>query len=346
MMGSNPGGIELQIPLLVNHFRADKPLVYLIHGKSTLANCVFKDTDIALLRGAQKLPYSAVKLLLFAIKRKDSIFHVFNIGPIFLLSLRMAGVKNVVMSIRGTIYWRNRWQKLCFKLLWKMALSPKIKIISNSDYSAARFREQISSREVISTAYNPIDVNTFYHQRDNYPSAPGRIIYTGRLAKGKNLFLWLDCAKLIAEIYPDTQFHIYGDGAQKENLIKYADKLGLGDKVCFHGFLKEVQNAYLNGDLFIFLSDHESFGNVVVESILAGTPVICSDIPSLREILTNYRVCLVKLDDNTPHNVLQMVKQYTLLTEVVKQAQTEFISRFSAENHLKKLNDIYASFPS
>ncbi len=54
-------------------------------------------------------------------------------------------------------------------------------------------------------------------------------------------------------------------------------------------FVKDLDNAtlhayYAHADVFVFLSLVEGFGFPPVEALSHGTPVICSDIPSLREI--------------------------------------------------------------
>ena len=55
----------------------------------------------------------------------------------------------------------------------------------------------------------------------------------------------------------------------------------------------------------MFLSEYELFGNAVVESILCGTPVIASDIPSLREIFRNYPQFLVPADGRMGSDILE-----------------------------------------
>jgi len=345
LMGCGPGGIELQIPNIVNNLKDMEPIVYVIHGLRTNANNnIFAGTEINTNLGARRLPQSAFSLYRFARKNKDMIFHGFNIGPIFLMVLKIARVKKIIYGIRGTIYWRNGIQKLVFGLFWKMALSDKIKLISNSDYSARKFKELIWPQAKITKIYNAIDTERFYFKRSNYTVVPKKIIYVGRLAKGKNLYLWLDIAKLIGEYYLQTEFHIFGDGSLRNELKNYTQNIRVEGKVTFHGYIKDVEQAYKFGDLMIFLSDHESFGNVVVESIIAGTPVICSAIPSFQEIFKNYPEFLVNLDDNTADLVLQKISAYKDLTELTIKAQAEFVSLFNIENHIRQLRQIYNDF--
>ena len=60
----------------------------------------------------------------------------------------------------------------------------------------------------------------------------------------------------------------------------------LGDRVRVLGPVDEADKAalYAGADLFVFPSRHEGFGLPVLEAMAQGTPVVCSDIPALREV--------------------------------------------------------------
>ena len=107
---------------------------------------------------------------------------------------------------------------------------------------------------------------------------------------------------------PSTEFKIYGIGLLEKELIEYSKKLKIEDIVYFMGHCDNVTAAYHDSDLILFLSERESFGNVVVESILCGTPVIASAIPSMKEIFGDYPEFLIELDDNLKENILLKIR--------------------------------------
>lgn len=341
LMGSNPGGIELQIPSLLDNLQDYNPVVYLVHGQKTIKNCVLKNKDIRLHRGGKKLPHSAFALYRFARKHRSHIFHAFNIGPVFMLILRLAGVKNIVFSIRGTIYGNTFFRKLWIRSLWKLVLLSKPFLISNSDYSAYMLQKRLQKKAEPQTIYNPIDMDAFYFERDSYPMLPQKIAYVGRLAKGKNVELWIELAKNLGKEFPQMEFHIHGDGPLMEDLKQLARDLGMGKRIIFHGYTQDVAKAYRQADLMIFLSEYESFGNVVVESIVSGTPVLCSDIPSLREIFAAQQEFLLSLDGNIHVEALKKIQNYSKLVELSKAAQKEFKEKFSIEKHVEALKTVY-----
>jgi len=342
LLSSNPGGIEVLIPSIIKQLDDYEVDVYLIKDNLNNDHCVFNGTEIVPIKGGRTNWINCILLYKFAKKHQGFIFQVYNIGPVFLLILRLAGVKKIIYSIHGTKYWRNRWQKFYRKILWRIALTKRIKIISNSEYSKARFKEQIWNRANIKRVYNPIDIEKFFYRKVSYPDIPCRIIYIGRLSEGKNMFSWIDTAAYLSNKISNIYFDIYGDGVIKKELEDYAIKKGLKEKITFHGFIKNIADIYRKGDLLLFLSKFESFGNVVVESVLSGTPVICSNIPSMREIFTDYPDFLVELNDGTADEVFNKINQYDHLVALTKKAQIEFKERFSVEQHISNLLEIYS----
>jgi len=334
-----PGGIEVFLPEIMNVLRDYSFEVYVLREKSKV-DSVFQEIPVKVHYGHSCNWYLYRKFIRYAINNRNKIFHVFNIGPIILLLLRLAGVRKIIYSIHGTIYWRTVFQKIIRKSLWSFAIAQHMLFIANSKWSRYVFLKQVIKKTNIQVLYNPINNNRFklYPKNNNKLH---RIIYAGRLAKGKNLINWLNCAKNILSIYPEIDFILYGDGPLKEFLVQYAAQFGISQHVKFYGFIKNVENAYKQADLLLFLSEYESFGNVVVESILCGTPVIASKIPSMEEIFQNYPEFLVPLDNKLSENILTKLRNYDELKQLTLKASKEFNERFSIQNHIKQLNKIY-----
>ena len=72
---------------------------------------------------------------------------------------------------------------------------------------------------------------------------------------------------------------ILGEGQMREKLEQQIDRLGLQGKVLLPGFAAAPGPWYAHSDLFVLSSDYEGFGNVIVEAMEYGVPVVSTDCP-------------------------------------------------------------------
>ncbi len=66
----------------------------------------------------------------------------------------------------------------------------------------------------------------------------------------------------------------------RPELERLAKELGVGNRVILPGFQSDPNPFYETADLFVLSSDYEGFGNVIVEALATGTPVVSTDCPS------------------------------------------------------------------
>lgn len=115
----------------------------------------------------------------------------------------------------------------------------------------------------------------------------GRILTVGSLKEQKNHPLLLRAFAMMAR--PDARLVLVGAGEQA-GLRALVGELGIADRVMFAGFHPDPTPFYRTADLFVLSSDYEGFGNVIVEAMACGTPVVSTDCPSgPAEILENGR---------------------------------------------------------
>lgn len=339
-----PGGIEVLLPLIINRLSQFSFSAFVFRSKLDSQVSVFTETNIKPVYAKNNFELYP-RLFFFLRKNKNSIFHGFNLGPFILFIIRLSKAKKIIYSIHGSIYWQTDFQKFIRKIFWKLAITDRFIFTANSEYARRAFLEKVSDKVKIKVLYNPFDTNRFCIPNDKkYHPDKLKICYTGRLAAGKNLFKWIDIAEQILKENTGFEFNIYGDGPLKQELEKYIKNKNLANKIILHRFRKDVENVYKENDLLIFLSEYESFGNVVVESILCGTPVIASYIPAMKEIFKDYPEFVVPLDKNLVQNVLFKIKELDKLKLSALRAAEDFKVRFSVEKHILELENIYNSF--
>jgi glycosyltransferase involved in cell wall biosynthesis len=114
---------------------------------------------------------------------------------------------------------------------------------------------------------------------------PGEgILFVGRLVELKNPELAIEAATLAG-----ARLTMLGAGPRREELDAYVAERGLAGQVDLAGF-REPWHDYATHRVLLVTSDYESFGNVIVESLAAGTPVVSVDCDfGPREILAGAR---------------------------------------------------------
>ncbi|SPL69968.1 GDP-mannose-dependent alpha-mannosyltransferase [Acinetobacter stercoris] len=102
------------------------------------------------------------------------------------------------------------------------------------------------------------------------------MLYVGRLSPEKEIDVLIDAYALMKEKQSKkVKFVVVGEGP---DLVRLKDKKG-ADQVIFMGSLsgKALSEAYASADVFVFASQVETFGNVVLEAMASGLPVVAYD---------------------------------------------------------------------
>ncbi|WP_414572914.1 glycosyltransferase family 4 protein [Nostoc sp. CCY 9925] len=124
-----------------------------------------------------------------------------------------------------------------------------------------------------------------------------RILFTSRrLVHRTGIDKLLQAIAIIKPIIPDIWLAIAGRGHIQAALQQQATELGLDDNVKFLGFLPDEQLpiAYQAAELSVVPSQSfEGFGLVVVESLASGTPVLCTPVGGMPEILAEFSPDLI-----------------------------------------------------
>lgn len=113
-----------------------------------------------------------------------------------------------------------------------------------------------------------------------------RVLYVGRLSREKNLDRLLEAFEsLPAE--PAAELFVVGDGPARDEL----EARCWGRPMHCTGFLEgeALATAFASADLFVFPSETDTFGNVVLEAQASGLPAIVSTVGGPQEIIEDGR---------------------------------------------------------
>lgn len=136
---------------------------------------------------------------------------------------------------------------------------------------------------------------------DTSAARPARIACLGRLEPYKRVDRVLRAVSLLRERFPSIELIVVGRGSARASLEALAAELGLSERVRFTGFVSdEERDALLTGcRLAVCASPKEGWGLTVVESNSAGTPVVATDAPGLRDSVQDGRTGLL-LEEASP----------------------------------------------
>jgi glycosyltransferase involved in cell wall biosynthesis len=172
----------------------------------------------------------------------------------------------------------------------------------------------------VHVVYNPILVPEPVGEEDRPPDHPWFrggaapvILGIGRLVAQKNFPLLVEAFARVRERVDVRLIILGGDEssveqvANRQYLQTLATRLGVGEDVDLLGYQPDPHIYLRAARMLVLSSNYEGFGNVLVEALLAGCPVVSTDCPSgPAEILANGR-----------YGILVQVNNIDLLAEAI-----------------------------
>lgn len=185
-----------------------------------------------------------------------------------------------------------------------------------------------------------------------------KLITASRLIHWKAVDLAIEAIALASKSI-DVTLIVLQEGEELKRLKKLASKLGITDRVIFKGKLSklsEVHELIGSSDALLHPALHEAFGQVCLESLALGTPVICLDWAGPGMIVNRDTGIAVKPSDRrtTIHLLSEAIIQiYNEKTNgiyrhenCIKRAQSVFAWEIITNTIIDKYNEIIYSINS
>jgi glycosyltransferase involved in cell wall biosynthesis len=120
----------------------------------------------------------------------------------------------------------------------------------------------------------------------------------GRLWPQKRIKDAIWAADLLKVIRDDVHLLIFGDGPQRDRLLRYRDQVEIADKVHFLGHRDDVGRFLPHFDVLWSTSAYEGQSNAVMEAMACGVAVVATDIPGTRDLVIHEQTgCLFPVGD-------------------------------------------------
>lgn len=197
---------------------------------------------------------------------------------------------NVSTSLKG-LGWFKRFMLI---FLMKVTYTLSARVVAISKGAADDLSSRVGIKRChISVVYNPAFSERMFH---DIPAAPHSwlidkdvpvIIGIGRLSLEKNFSLLIRAFSEVVKTRK-ARLVILGEGNERASLESLITDLDVNDVVDLPGFTSSPESYLSRASLFVLSSDSEGFGNVLVEAMGSGVPIVSTNCPSgPSEILEN-----------------------------------------------------------
>jgi len=193
---------------------------------------------------------------------------------------------------------------------------------------------------------NPLKIKKFKYEKISFfKNFNGlKIVSIGRLTDQKDHFTLLKSVDyLIKKQKINLKLYIVGKGYKYKFLSEFIKRNSLKKYVKLAGYKKNAEKFLKNADLFILSSKFEGLPNVLLESQLAGVPIISSDCSSgPKEILLNGKLGILFKTGN----YIDLYKKILIFNKFKKKYKKKaflgkkYLFRFDYDSNLKKYKDL------
>lgn len=346
------GGVEKKIIKILNHIDRKKFKIHLalLHKKGKLLSRVPQDVKVYDLKktGIFGLYCAVMNLRQLIEKTKPAVILTYgdlpsavSLGAKFLSSKKprvIIGVGNVMS--KWIKYQRYKFlRKIEIKTLYPsadqiIAVSKAVKKDLIKNFSIPRKK--------IEVIYNFVDngfLSTMNSRQIQKNTNTRTILFAGRLVKQKRVYLIIKAFPYIKKKLSDVELVIIGEGPEKEKLISLSQRLGVDKNINFRNFTLKIEKEIASATIVVLPSAIEGHPNLILESMMAGTPVVVSNYPGASELIKDkingYLVPLNISPQELANKITDIISDKERLLSVSENAQ-RFVEKLSVKNQIRK----------
>lgn len=159
--------------------------------------------------------------------------------------------------------------------------------------------EKYNTQKKIRQIYNPMEELKL---NNSYDINSKKIVSSGRLQYQKGFDILIDVAEKVFTKHPDWEWHIYGDGMDRENLEQKIKEKNLEKQVKLMGRTNRMNELYQEYAMFVMTSRYEGFAMVNIEAHLAKLPIVsfncnCGPDEIIQDGINGYLVNCFEIDE-------------------------------------------------
>jgi len=224
------------------------------------------------------------------------------------------------------------------------------KIIALSENIKSHLVLMGANESKIEVIPNGINTRSYSPHRKNlletrWGIAPPVILFVGRLVEEKGIEYLLQAFSKVVTKIPEAKLVIVGRGPKERELKSLTKKLGLYN-VFFLGVVENrlMPNIYVGCDVLVLPSIREPFGNVVIETMAVGKPVIGSYVGGMKNTIvhgvTGYHV-QPRSSQQISKYLTRLLKDASLRKRLGENARMRVLKHYDQELLIQKIEQMY-----
>ncbi len=341
-------GVAVTLSKLIHHLGQRHHTIQLIRPRQNKTDKGYEETGWSelLLRGLPIPRYPQLKLGLPSKKelikawstRRPDLVHIATEGPLSWSALQAAHTLRLPVTSDFRTNFHSYCQHYGVGWLTKPIMAYLKKFHNRTAFTmvptqAMKYQLEALGFKNLKVVARGVDTQFFHpNQRDealrqSWGVKPETLVMlsVGRLAAEKNLDLTIETYQALRAAGRNVQMVFAGDGPMRAaTQAKCPEALFVG--MCTH---QQLTKVYASADLVLFSSLTETFGNVTLESLASGTPVLAFDCAAAGEFITHKKNgWLADCDD--PKAYIQCALDVTQDTFTLAQAREH--ARVSVEH--------------
>lgn len=185
-------------------------------------------------------------------------------------------------------------------------------------------------------------------KRFGIPESARVLLYVGRFAKEKNIYFLIRVFSKIAKKNSNVRLLLCGDGLERENLRRFGAKNDIDKRIVFATTEspETIHDAYAAADIFIYASQTETYGRVLVEAMAAGLPVVALKGHSIIDLLLDWITGRIVYQKSVRHYadvVLELLQDLKKARLLGNKAQEVARVKYDSVVSWQLLDDVYRS---
>ena len=269
--------------------------------------------------------------------------HISKAGILGRLAAWWAGVPAIVHTCHGDVFDEYFGPLKSAVLLAVERLTGRVtdRFVVVSQALRARFRQYRVGRQK-TFSWVPNGIWTAGFSTPSSDRAGNRVGIVAMLAPIKRLDLFIEVARRVLSVRPETQFLLVGGGPDEAALRESARDLG--GNVRFLGVRYDVPALLDTFDVFLLCSDYEGMPVTLIEAMVAGVPVVSTSVGGVPEVVKEGQTGFMAPQGDVAglaEAVVRLLDDDDLRRRVGSRARDDALRRFPAEEMIARLDALY-----